>query len=114
MEKLSMKVNSEIVFSATVAVDKEQAEQSNMDIVRYKKDSIARDLGMKIADEKGWIDYEENGSIRADLRLYVFTPAELRDFCDMKFKAKLLEMAANEEYLTEHQREALRIQSERF
>jgi hypothetical protein len=109
-----MRVNGEIVFSAVSAVDKERAEESNMDIVRYNKDHIARDLGMKIAEEKGWHDYEEDGLIKSEIRLYVFTPAELRDFCDAKFKAKLLDMAANEEYLTEHQREALRIQSERF
>lgn len=109
-----MRVNSEIIFSATVAVDKQAAEQSKMDMLRYKQDSIARDLGMKIADEKGWTDFEENGMIKSEIRLYVFTPAELRDFCDVKFKARLLEMAANEDYLTDHQREALVIQSERF
>lgn len=109
-----MKVNGEIVFSATVAVDKERAEQSNMDLLRYQKDSMARDMGMKIADEKGWVDFEEENLIRSEIRLYVFTPAELRDFCDAKFKAKLLDMAANEPYLTDHQREALIIQSERF
>lgn len=109
-----MKVNGEIVFGATVAVDKEQAEQSKMKMLEYKKDSVARELGMKIADEKGWVDFEEENIIRSEIRLYVFTPAELRDFCDAKFKAKLLDMAANEPYLSDHQREALIIQSERF
>lgn len=109
-----MRVNGEIVFGATVAVSKEEAELSKMDIMRYKKDKTACDLGVKIMDEKGWTDYEDNGMVMADVRLYVFTPAELMDFMHAKFKKKLQQMAATEEYLTQHQRDALMIQSERF
>lgn len=109
-----MRVGGEIVFGATVSVTREEAELSKMDIMRYKKDKMACDLGVKIMEEKGWTDYEDHGMFIADVRLYVFTPAELMDFMSAKFKKKLQEMAANEEYLTEHQREALLIQSERF
>lgn len=109
-----MKVNGEIVFGATAAATKEIIEQSNGDAFKYKKDHIARDLGMKIADEKGWVERGEGDMVVAEIRLYVFTPAELIDFCDAKFKAKLQKMAATEKYLTDDQREVLMIQSERF
>lgn len=109
-----MKTNGEIVFSATVAVPKEDIVLSSGDIMRWKKDKLACDLGVKIADEKGWTEYEDGAMMFADIRLYVFTPAELMDFMHAKFKKKLQEMAANEEYLTPSQREALMIQSERF
>lgn len=110
-----MRVNGEIVFSAAIAVPKEEVELGrNHDLMRYKKEKMACDLGVKIVNEKGWTDYEDNGMVMTDIRLYVFTPAELMDFMHAKFKKKLQEMAANEDYLTEHQREALMIQSERF
>jgi hypothetical protein len=88
-----MKVNGEIIFSATVAVDKERADQAILkEMLKYKKERIAQDLGMKIAEEKGWEDYEEDGLLKADIRLYVFTPRELKDFIDLKFQKKLMEM----------------------
>lgn len=110
-----MRVNGEIVFAATVAVPKEQIEQAKThNLMDYKKDRMAQDLGLKIADEKGWLDREDGDMAIAEMRLYVFTPAELMDYCHAKFKAKLQQMAATEEYLSDHQREALMIQSERF
>lgn len=110
-----MRVNGEIVFGATVAVPKEQIELAKThNLLDYKQDAMARDLGLKIMEEKGWLTREEGDLVISDIRLYVFTPAELMDFCHAKFKAKLQQMAATEEYLTDHQREALIIQSERF
>lgn len=113
-ERNSTRVGGEIVFGATVAVTKNEMQMSKHDIMYYKKDKMACDLGVKIMQEKGWSHYEDNGLFVAETRLYVFTPAELMDFMHAKFKKKLQEMAKNEEYLTESQREALMIQSERF
>lgn len=92
-----MKVNGEIIFSATVAVDKQLADQSNGDAVKYKKDQIARELGMKIAEEKGWTDWEDENLLMSEIRLYVFTPQELKDFMDIKYTRKLKEMGLLDE-----------------
>lgn len=109
-------IKTEIKFGATIAIPTEHIKQAKThELLQYKKDSVARDLGMKIADEKGWVDEHESGDLTiAEMRLYVFTPAELMDFMDAKFKAKLRHMAATEEYLTDREREVLMIQSERF
>ncbi len=109
-----MKVNGEIVFSASAAATKEIIKMSEGKAFDYQKEKIARDLGMKIAEEKGWVERQEDDITIAEIRLYVFTPAELMDFCDAKFKKKLQKMAAEEPYLTPREREVLMIQSERF
>lgn len=109
-----MRVNGEIVFGATVAEPLHIIEEVKHDIMRFRKDKIAQDLGIKIAEEKGWTEFVRDDMQFAELRLYVFTPTELMDFMHAKFKAKLQKMAVEEDYLTDHQREALIIQSERF
>jgi DNA-binding NarL/FixJ family response regulator len=110
-----MNVNGEIVFSTTVAVTKMLADQHKSDdYIDYRKERAAMDLGAKIAEEKGWNVTILDDIITMDIRLYVFTPTELKDYMDAKFKAKLREMAANEKYLTDREREVLMIQSERF
>lgn len=110
-----MRVNGEIVFGATVAVPKEQIELAKThNLLEYKQDAMARELGEKIMEEKGWLSRQEGDIVISDVRLYVFTPAELMDYCHAKFKAKLQKMAAEESWLSDHQREALMIQSERF
>lgn len=91
-----MQVNGEIVFSVSTAVDKEQAEQSKMKMVEYQQDKWARQLGMKIAEEKGWDEYETDNLLISELTLYVFTPQELKDFMDLKFKRRLKEMGIDE------------------
>lgn len=92
-----MRVNGEIVFSVTSAVDKDQAEQSKMKMVEYQQDKWAQQLGMKIAEEKGWNEYERDNMLISELRLYVFTPEELKDFVDIKFQRKLKEMGISED-----------------
>lgn len=108
------RVNGEIVFSAAVAVDKEQAKLLKYKMLDYQKNKMACDLGVKIAEEKGWYDYEDGCLLKSEIRLYVFTPGELKDFVGAKFKAKLQHMAATEEHLTPEQRGLLITQSERF
>lgn len=78
------RVNGEIVFSARIAVDKEQAEHSKVEMLKYQKEKMACELGTKIAKEKGWDEREEGGNIIAEINLYVFTPQELKDFVDLK------------------------------
>jgi len=95
-----MRVNGEIIFSATVAVDKEQAEQSKMKMVEYKQDKIAQELGLKIAEEKGWDEYERDNMLISELTLYVFTPQELKDFLDIKYRKKLKELGLDHESLS--------------
>ena len=109
-------IRTEIKFGATVAVPVEEVELAKThDYLKWRKDRVAQELGIKIADEKGWRDeHMSSGLIIAEMRLYVFTPNELIDYMNAKFKAKLQHMAATEEYLTEDQREVLMIQSERF
>lgn len=107
-------IKTEIMFGAAVAEAKEQVDLTHGDMLDWKKGSVARDLGMRIADEKGWNDREEHGMYISDIRLYVFTPNELADYMEAKFKARLRKMAATETYLTDEQRNALMIQSERF
>lgn len=108
-------IKTEIAFGAGVCVTKQLVDEAKThDFVDYKKEGAARDLGMKIAEEKGWDVREDGDLIFMDMRLYVFTPMELKDYMDAKFKAKLRHMAATEEYLSPAQREALIIQSERF
>jgi hypothetical protein len=93
-----MKVNGEIIFSATVGIDKDQAEQAILEeMLRHKKERLAQDLGMKIAEEKGWNDFEEHGLLKSEIRLYVFTPQELKDFMDLKYAHKLKEMGITDE-----------------
>lgn len=96
-----MKVNGEIVFGATVAVDKERAGKSTLvEMLKHKKERMAQDLGMKIAEEKGWEDYEEHGLLKSDIRLYVFTPQELKDFIDIKYAQKLREIGITNENIS--------------
>lgn len=110
-----MNIKTEIEYGATVAVEKERIDLSNGELMKWKKEKVAADLGRKIAEDKGWQDeHESGGLVMAEMRLYVFTPAELMTYMDAKFKARLQHMAATEGYLTDHQREALMIQSERF
>lgn len=92
-----MRVNGEVIFSATVAVDKTQAEESKMKMVEYQQDKIAQELGMKIAEEKGWDEYERDNLLISEIRLYVFTPQELKDFMDLKYTHKLKEMGITDE-----------------
>ena len=93
-----MQVNSEIVFSGIVAVDKTRAEQSVLnEMLNHQKERMAQDLGMKIAEEKGWDDFEEDGLLKSEIRLYVFTPQELKDFVDLKFQRRLKEIGATDE-----------------
>lgn len=107
-------IKTEIVYGATVAVPKEEINLAKGDVLQWKKDRMSQELGMKISDEKGWYDHDDGKIVMSDIRLYVFTPAELMTYLDARFKKRLREMAANEEYLTDEQREALIIQSERF
>lgn len=107
-------IKTEVVFGATVAESKDNIDLSKGDLLQWRKDRTAQDLGMKISEEKGWYDHDEGDMVISNIRLYVFTPVELGLFMDAKFKKRLREMAINEEYLTDEQREALMIQSERF
>lgn len=108
-------IKTEVMFSATVAVPNEEiARAKTHDLMGYKKDSVARDLGIKIAHEKHWHEQDEDHMKIATMRLYVFTPVELRIYMEAEFKDKLQRMAFTEQYLSPEQREALMIQSERF
>lgn len=108
-------IKTEVKFGATIATDKEQIKLAKThDFLQYQKDKMAADLGRKIAEEKGWYDHPMGDMVVSDIRLYVFTPNELTDYMDAVFKSKLRHMAATEEYLTDEQRMALMIQSERF
>lgn len=87
-----MAVKGDIIFSASVVVDRQQAEHSNVDILKYKQDKYSMDMGMQIAEAKGWEEVEDEERTISQLTLYVFTPQELKDFIDVKFQRKLREM----------------------
>lgn len=107
-------IKTEIKFGATSFCTKEEVEHYRGEIKIWRRYRIAEELGRKIAEAKGWTEREDSMGNISSINLYVFTASELKDFMDAKFKAKLRHMAQSEEYLTDHQREALIIQSERF
>lgn len=47
-------IQTEIQFGATVAVGKEQIQESKTNIIADRKEEVERDLGHKIAKAKGW------------------------------------------------------------
>ena len=109
-------IKTDIRYGATVAFSKEELEHSNFEIIPYKLERQAADLGVFILNKKGWIQEEHPDMEITEYRrnLYVFTPNELRDYMDAKFKERLQNMAAKENWLNEDQRHALMVQSERF
>lgn len=105
---------NKIEFHAVVVTDREQIEQAKFNILNHRQDNQARELGLLIAQTKGWKSKPTGDTYTSHLDLYVFTRNELHDYMDSVFKEKLLHMANTAEYLTDEQREALRIQAERF
>lgn len=108
-------IKTDITFGATVAVTSEELKTARVpSLLDYKQERMAQDLGMKIAEEKGWSVRHEDDLVLSELKLYVFTNNELKDYMDAKFKAKLQYMAATEDHLTSKERQLLMDQSERF
>jgi hypothetical protein len=105
---------NKIEFHAVVAIDRDEIKMSKGDVIAWRQDAKASDLGRLIAKTKGWRTAPEGPMHNSYLDLYVFTWGEHRDYMDAAFKAKLQHMAATEKYLSDEQREALMIQSERF
>lgn len=73
-------IKTEILFGASVAESKENIDFSKGDLLEWKEDKMARELGMKICQEKGWFRHEEDEIVISNIRLYVFTPEELRKY----------------------------------
>ena len=111
---MSKPSQDKIEFHAVVAIDREEMKRSKVNIINYKQEAQASDLGRLIAKTKGWISHAEGSMFVSKLDLYVFTRNELQDYIDAVFKAKLQHMADTEKHLSDEQREALRNQSERF
>lgn len=86
-------ITTEIKFGAASAVNKEQIQQSKMDIIKYKQTQAAHDLGEKICDVKGWKMRPEGDLCISEINLYVFTPLELKNYIEAKIKSHLLLMA---------------------
>jgi hypothetical protein len=85
-----------IEFHATVAVDRGEIAQSKGDVLMWRKDKQAMDLGKLIADTKGWKMNPAANLVICHLDLYVFTKIELWDFIDYRIKQKLIEMAGRD------------------
>lgn len=109
-------IKTEIKFGAMVAFSTVELEIT--EAKKYKKDHIAANLGLKIAEAKGWIEFSDpvNPEIEiAELRLYVFTPNELADYMDAKFKMRILQRIETDgDKITEQTREELHMIAERI
>jgi len=86
-------VNSKIIFSATIELTNQIIDESmNESYIEHKKKDMAHQLGLQIVGEKGWeVEVVEDRTL-LDIRLYVFTPQELKDFIDIKLQHKLEKM----------------------
>lgn len=84
---------TEIEFGCTASVTKEEIKTHKADILAYRREKQAADLGVLIAKEKGWQMKRQGDIAISTLILYVFTPNELRDFIDAKLKKKLIELS---------------------
>jgi len=91
-------VNSNIIFSATIELTNQIIDESmNGNYIEHKKKDMAHQLGLQIVEEKGWeVEVVEDRTL-LELRLYVFTPQELKDFIDIKFQNKLEKMGITDE-----------------
>ncbi len=74
---------NKIEFNAGFAIDHETAEDSNVDIVTRNKTQYIMGLGQEIQKVKGdsmWSSQEGEGETLHSARLFVFTPAELKEY----------------------------------
>lgn len=109
-------IKTDTEFGATVSISDDEVAEKAEGYTEYKLSVQASELGLLIAEKKGWKSswVPSMGFTEYNLRLRVFTPNELKDYMDAKFKAKLQHMASSEGFLTDDQRQALLILSERF
>ena len=86
-------VNSQIIFSAAIHLSGKIVDDSNVDDeIEHKKAMMANQLGLQIVKEKGWEVEVVEDYTSLNIRLYVFTPQELKDFIDIKLQYKLEKM----------------------
>ena len=85
-------IKTETQFGVEFSVDKQLVKQSKMKVVDYEKDKYAAELGMKIAEIKGWERTDAPFSSNYEtyrMKLYVFTPEELRKYVEGVILKKL-------------------------
>jgi hypothetical protein len=69
-----------IIFGASVATGFEEAKLHKANVLKLNQERMARELGMKIMDKKGW-NLRPDTILKAavsEVELYVFTGPELR------------------------------------
>ena len=74
---------NKIEFNVAFNIDKEMEEDSNIDIVARNKAQYFMGLGQEIQKVKGesmWSSQEGEGETLHSARLFVFTPAELKEY----------------------------------
>lgn len=109
-------IKTDTKFSCTFAIPLEEIKYHKDDIIEWKKDRAALDLGRKISEVKDcWrmrYDWMPDMLV-GEMQINIFTNNELSDFVEAKFKARLRKMSTDDHW-TPEQREALLIASERF
>lgn len=81
------------IFQQRVLIERDRMAESNIDIIRYEKDRMARDLGDFIMKKKQPFRMEPpaHGSNAMELstKLYVFTEAEMQQLMDYEAERRL-------------------------
>jgi hypothetical protein len=90
MSKPDMK---KIEFHATVGIHRDQIKSAKFNIINAEQDHRAREMGILIAQTKGWKTEPVDDMHVSRLDLYVFTPTELKDYVDACLKQKLIDFS---------------------
>lgn len=106
-------ITTEIQYGATVAIASHEVKLSKMDIIRDKKERVGAEMGVKIANAKQWGMRPEGDLAILSLSIYVFSPNELTDYMNAKFKERLIEMA-EDDWVDAKSRLVVRAMAERF